>query len=70
MGETARNLYTRSRGHQRNYAKKEPESFMYRHEQDHFGAEFKARDKFNFKDCLTRQISEGVAIRQCEKICA
>ena len=71
VGETARNLYTRGREHQRNYTKKEPESFMYRHEQDHhFGVEteFKARVKYSFKDCLTRQIAEGVAIRRCEKM--
>ena len=71
VGETSRNLYTRSREHKRNYTKKEPESFMYRHEQDHhFGAEteFKARVKYSFKDCLTRQIAEGVAIRRCEKM--
>ena len=70
VGETAPNVYTRSREHQRNYAKKAPKLFMYRHKQaHHFGAEaeFKARVQFNFKDCLTRQISEGVAIRQCEK---
>ena len=42
---------------------------MYRHQQDsHNGAEenFAASVKSSFKDCLTRQIAEGVHIRRCD----
>ena len=70
LGETARNLYTRGREHSRNYQKSEGESFMHKHQQDrHFGAEadFQARIKSSFKDCLSRQVSEGVYIRRSEK---
>ena len=69
LGETARNLYTRGREHTRNFEKKESESFMIRHQQDrHHGAEasYKARVKYSFQDCLSRQIAEGVYIRRCE----
>ena len=70
LGETARNLYTRGKEHQRNYSKEEAESFMYKHQKDrHHGAEanFTAEVKASFKDCLSRQVAEGVHIRRCEK---
>ena len=70
LGETAQNVYTRGKEHQRNYAKREPESFMHKHQQaKHYGAEadFKAKVKYSFKDCLSRQVAEGVCIRRCEK---
>ena len=70
LGETARNVYTRGKEHQRNYAKREPESFMHKHQQaKHYGAEadFKAKVKYSFKDCLSRQVAEGVCICKCEK---
>ena len=44
---------------------------MFKHQQDqHHGAQadFKASVKYRFKDCLSRQIAEGVAIRRCDKI--
>ena len=67
IGETARNLYTRGREHLQNYEKRTAESFIYKHQQEnHNGAEanFKAKVKYSFQDCLTRQIAEGVAIRR------
>ena len=70
LGETARNLYTRGREHCRNCAKKESESFMNKHQQDrHNGAEaeYKAKVRCSFRDCLSRQIAEGVHIRRSEK---
>ena len=71
LGETARNLYTRGREHTGNYQKKKDgESFMAKHQEDrHFGAgaDFEARVRSSFKDCLSRQVSEGVYIRRCEK---
>ena len=69
LGETARNLYTRGREHGRNYDKKNEESFMIQHQKDKHGgaaADFQARVRCGFKDCLSRQISEGVHIRRCE----
>jgi hypothetical protein len=45
-------------------------SFILRHQADkHHGVEakFKSQVKTTFKDCLSRQIKEGVAIRQCDK---
>ena len=70
VGETARNVYTRGREHSRNYEREDSESFMFKHQQDaHHGAQadFKASVKYKFKDCLSRQIAEGVAIRRCGK---
>ena len=70
LGETARNLYTRGREHAANYQKKDGESFMAKHQRDrHFGADadFQTRVRSSFKDCLSRQVSEGVYIRRCEK---
>ena len=70
LGETARNLYTRGREHNRNCDKKENESFMMKHQQDRHngaGAEYKAKVRCSFRDCLSRQIAEGVHIRRCEK---
>ena len=46
------------------------ESFMHRHQADkHHGIKKKieAQAKMNFKDCLTRQIAVGVAIRRSDK---
>ena len=50
--------------------KEEAESFMYKHQKDrHHGTEanFTAKVKASFKDCLSRQVAEGVHIRRCEK---
>ena len=71
IGETARNLYSRSKEHVKNYEKKkkEGESFMGRHsDEKHHGVEanFSARVTGVFRDCLSRQVSEGVSIRRCQ----
>ena len=69
LGETARNLYTRGREHARNYDRRGEESFMVKHQHDrHSGllADFKARVKISFQDCLSRQVAEGVHIRRSE----
>ena len=69
FGETARNLYTRGREHSRNYNKREEESFQFKHQKEkHHGVEpdFNAKVVYNFKDCLSRQVAEGVCIRRCE----
>ena len=70
LGETARNLYTRGREHHQNYLRKQQESFMLKHQNDQHGQRepnFEAKVIGCFKDCLTRQISEGVHIRRCEE---
>ena len=70
IGETARNLYTRGKEHRQNYNKKQTESFMHRHQvEKHYGmeAKFEAKVKMSFKDCLSRQIAEGVAIRRSDQ---
>ena len=69
IGETARNLYTRGREHTANYNKQTQESFMKKHQEErHNGApaDFQAKVKACFKDCLSRQVAEGVYIRRCE----
>ena len=67
IGETARNLFTRSKEHLANYASRNRESFMRKHQVDHhYGAEaaFSAKVTASFQDCLSRQVSEGVYIRR------
>ena len=74
IGESSRNLYTRSREHVKIYERKKrgstKESFIFDHQEKvHGGAEakFKARVTDTFSDCMSRQISEAVSIRRCEK---
>ena len=72
IGESARNLYTRGREHVEKYQskKRNSESFIKNHqiEKHHdMPADFSAKVTGNFRDCLTRQISEGVHIRRSEK---
>ena len=53
----------------RNYDKQNSESFMRRHQDDrHAGvvADFGAKVVNSYKDCLSRQVSEGVHIRRCK----
>ena len=69
VGETARNLYTRGREHVSKYQSRKTrgESFIATHQdQKHTGlpADFKAEVMGTFKDCLSRQVSEGVHIRR------
>ena len=64
IGETSRNLYTRMLEHQG--GEHTEGSFMRKHmEEKHVGMEsnFKARATHSNKDCLTRQIREGVLIK-------
>ena len=68
IGETSKNLYTRALQHVQN--SKEEESFMEKHFKDeHRGEEkqFAAKVTHTNKDCLTRQIREGVLIRRADK---
>ena len=48
-----------------NYQKRQQESFMQKHQVDtHNGMD---ADFSSYKDCLSRQIAEGVHIRRCDK---
>ena len=67
MGETARNLYTRAAEHIDDYEKKEEGSFMKKHMDEHhkdMQSKFIARVTHTNKDCMTRQVREGVMIRK------
>jgi hypothetical protein len=69
IGETARNLYSRGKEHENNYRKDSPQSFINKHQNDkHYGevADFTAKVTGCFKDCFSRQISEGVHIRRSD----
>ena len=68
IGETSKNLYTRSTQHYQNSS--ETDSFMNRHHQEeHLGKDrrFLAKVTHTNKDCLTRQIREGVLIRRSKQ---
>ena len=68
IGETSKNLYTRTLQHIQN--KKEDEAFMSKHyQEEHRGEEkkFKAKVTHTNRDCLTRQVREGVLIRRTTK---
>ena len=72
IGESSRNLYTRAKEHIAKYKskKRNPDSFIRRHQDEkHQGrpADFKAKTTGVFRDCLTRQVSEGVHIRRSDK---
>ena len=72
VGETSKNLYTRDSQHQYNYLggpnsnkKLHEKSFIFQHQVDkHKGQEANFRRKVlrSYKDCLSRQASEGIFI--------
>ena len=69
IGESSRNLYTRSKEHMNKYSsrKRREDSFIQQHQVEHHGgseAEFKAKVTGTFRDPLSRQVSEGVHIRR------
>ena len=72
IGETSRNLYTRAKEHTGKYNSKTQchASFIKKHQEErHHGvpANFKGKVTSMFRDCLSRQVSEGVNIRRCDK---
>ena len=70
IGETSRNLFTRAGEHYKNYRAGKRDNFIYKHQGEvHDGAEanFNAKVTNTFSDCMTRQVSEAVHIRRCEK---
>ena len=70
LGETAANLYTRSKEHMDDYKKGRDKSVMLRHQVDvHDGQEARMKVSMinSFKDSLSRQISESVYIFRTEQ---
>ena len=68
IGETSNNLYTRGKQHMSR--KDDEESFIKKHMDDcHPGEERKleARVTHSNRDCLSRQVREGILIRRCTK---
>ena len=68
VGETSRNLFARGMEHDRKLETQDKESFMIKHQAEkHDGqpASFEGRVTGSFRDCLSRQVSEGVTIRRC-----
>ena len=66
IGETSKNLYTRTSQHVN--GRQDEDSFMRKHEEEkHDGrqAKYRARVTNTNRDCLTRQVREGVMIRRC-----
>ena len=69
VGESSRNLYTRSNEHLSRYRAGKMTSFMVKHQTTvHQGeeAQFKAKVTANTRDCLTRQVKEAVQIRRSQ----
>ena len=69
IGETSRNLYTRGREHIDKYrsTKRNKDSFIKKHQDEKHGgceAMFRAKVTGTFRDCLSRQVSEGVHMRR------
>ena len=59
-------MYTRGREHIEKYRKRNMDSFIKKHQEDeHAGmpSEFGAKVIGMYKECLSRQISEGVSLR-------
>ena len=70
IGETARNLNSRGSEHNSNYQRRQQESFMQKHQLEApngMEADFSAKVLSSYKDCLSRQIAEGVHIRSCDQ---
>ena len=72
IGETSRNLYTRSKEHIEKYKskKRSHDSFIKKHQVEKHQdrpANFNAKVTGVFRDCLSRQVSEGVEIRRSDQ---
>ena len=69
IGESSRNLYTRSLEHVSRYRGGKLTSFMVKHQNsEHQGevAKYKAKVTANTRDCLTRQVRDAVLIRRSQ----
>ena len=72
IGESSRNLYTRSKEHISKYEsrKQNKDGFIKKHRVEVHNdrpAKFNSKNTEMFKDCLSHQISEGVEIRRSNK---
>ena len=66
VGETARNLFTMGVEHMKKYEGGKEDSFMMKHQiQNHnsSAAVLTVKVTSKFKDCLSRQVAEGVQMR-------
>ena len=69
IGETSRNLYSRSTEHLKTYRSGDQSSFILKHQNSkHNGAApmFKAKVTAQTRDCLSRQVREAVLIRRSQ----
>ena len=69
LGETSRNVYTRGKEHDDKFKNQAEDSFMSKHQDSKHPGQpgmFAAKVTGTFRDCLSRQVSEGVHIRRCE----
>ena len=69
IGESSRNLFTRSQEHVSRYRGGKIISFMVKHQNsEHQGdeASYKAKVTASTRDCLTRQVREAVLIRRSQ----
>ena len=69
IGESSRNLYTRSLEHLSKYRGGKLTSFMVKHQNNEHQGEvalYKAKVTANTRDCLTRQVREAVLIRRSQ----
>ena len=69
IGETSRNLYTRAKEHINKNQSNNGKSYMKKHQEEKHSSQpavFDAKVTGSYKDCLSRQVAEGVAIRRCE----
>ena len=69
VGETSRNLFTRGKEHIGKYVSEHQDSFIFNHQSEKHNcqpAHFTASVTGRYRDCLTRQVAEGVAIRRCQ----
>ena len=70
IGESSRNLYTRSKEHLARYRAGTGTSFILKHQANaHHGEEedYRAKVTASTRDCLTRQVKEAVLIRRSNR---
>ena len=70
IGESSRNLYTRAKEHLKNYENQTQKSFMWKHQRKNHNGQpggYTAKVTGSYRDCLSRQVGEGVSIRRCDK---
>ena len=69
IGESSRNMFTRSQEHVSRYGEGKMTSFMFKHQNiEHQGeqAKYRAKVTASTRDCLTRQVREAVLLRRSQ----